>query len=115
MQPLIRDRYLMDTAPCAREQPFFGAYVAKLIWPDSVDHLELHVLRAAKLLPLDQYFATRVLPMDVVYYIVALIAHATKTHDVKDLGFYNFAVKTDGPDADVAMTILLLDAADWIP
>ena len=39
---------------------------------------------------LDRYFATKDLPVDIVYYIVALVAHATKTHDVKDLGFYNF-------------------------
>ena len=35
--------------------------------------------------------------MDVVYYIVALVAHATKTHDVKDLGFYNVGVVRSGP------------------
>ena len=67
-----------------------GQTVVKLNRKDSVDHLEVHVLRAAKMMPLEKYVGSNMVPLDLLYYMVCLVAHASLCSTNGYYGLGNF-------------------------
>ena len=68
--------------------------------------LVVHVLRANRLRPLDEWFHQPT--MDFIYYLASLIDHVARSFNIRDLGWYNFGVVLDLKQALKQMMFLEL-------
>ena len=71
----------------------------------------VHVLRANRLRPLDEWFQGPP-TMDFIYYLASLISAAARGFNIKDLGWYNFGVVPNAPGGPL---VQFIDGADWTP
>ncbi|CAE7606948.1 unnamed protein product [Symbiodinium sp. CCMP2592] len=97
-------RRLPHIVPCTLDA---GIHLLTLSWKSCYDIIPTHVLRQSRLTPLSVW---RPAPpdLDMVRYMMALTAEASRFYNLKDLGFFNFGVDARG-------FIMMWDTADWLP
>ncbi|CAE7354296.1 unnamed protein product [Symbiodinium sp. CCMP2592] len=97
-------RLLPYIVPCTLDA---GIHLLTLFWKSCYDIIPTHVLRQSRLTPLSVW---RPAPpdLDMVRYMMALTAEASRFYNLKDLGFFNFGVDARG-------FIMMWDTADWLP
>ncbi|CAE7692316.1 unnamed protein product [Symbiodinium sp. CCMP2592] len=97
-------RRLPHIVPCTLDA---GIHLLTLSWKSCYDIISTHVLRQSRLTPLSVW---RPAPpdLDMVRYMMALTAEASRFYNLKDLGFFNFGVDARG-------FIMMWDTADWLP
>ncbi|CAE7214837.1 unnamed protein product [Symbiodinium sp. CCMP2592] len=97
-------RLLPHIVPCTLDA---GIHLLTLSWKSCYDIISTHVLRQSRLTPLSVW---RPAPpdLDMVRYMMALTAEASRFYNLKDLGFFNFGVDARG-------FIMMWDTADWLP
>ena len=79
---------------------------------ENTDYLVLtEVLEQARVVPLDRRWPAEV-PAQVLLQAAAVIAHASKQWQVRDLGAYNLAILED---FEAGYKLGVLDMADWVP
>ena len=83
-----------------------GMHALKLMWANTIDVLVVHVLRANRLRPLDEWFHQPT--MDFIYYLASFIGHVARSFNIRDLGWYNFGVVLDLKQALKQMMFLEL-------
>ena len=91
----------------------FPKVLTKLRWQqENTDYLVLtEVLEQARVVPLDRRWPAEV-PAQVLLQAAAVIAHASKQWQVRDLGAYNLAILED---FEAGYKLGVLDMADWVP